>query len=131
MTNTEHEGSVTAKIKIPYGLDFDDLKLSVNEDDSVCYNGRAIARICQASGLEVSHFIDGPPENLLNMIEAWYTAHRKHGGQRNAAAEELFSEDDLHARDTRQVTPRENEANLFEGVSTSAVAFFPEDESQS
>jgi len=129
MSNTKDDSNVTVKIKIPYGLDFDDLKLSINEDDSVSYDGRAITKICQASGIEVSHFTEGTPENLLNVIEAWYSAHRKHGGQRNDAAEELFAEDELPTREDRQLTARDNKANLFEGISTTAVAFIPEEKS--
>ncbi|MCL2645007.1 MAG: hypothetical protein FWD51_06075 [Betaproteobacteria bacterium] len=91
MSNPGQKSDVSANIKIPYGLDFEDLKLAIDKDGDVCYDGGTIEKICLASGLEISHFTDGPPENLMNLIGGWYVAHRQHGGSYNPVAEEIFS----------------------------------------
>jgi len=91
MSDTNHEPETAVKIKIPFGLDFDDLKLALDEDGDVCYDGKTIEKVCQASNLDISHFTNGPPENLWHLIGVWYSAHRKHGGPLNPIAEEIFA----------------------------------------
>lgn len=95
MSNPDEKPEVSVKIKIPFGLDFEDLKLAFDEDGDVCYDGKVIEKVCQESGLEMSHFTDGPPENLWYLIGEWYLAHRRHGGARNLVAEEIFEPENI------------------------------------
>ena len=88
MSDTDQE--IEVKIKIPDGLDFDDLKVMRDKDGEVCCDGRILEVICQTSGLEISHFSEGPPENLWSFIEAWYLAHRRKGGPSNSVVEEML-----------------------------------------
>jgi len=90
MSEPNQASNAAVKIKIPLGVDFADLQLAFDENGDMCYDAKPIEAICQASGLDVSHFRDGPEENLRGLIAAWYLAHRKHGGVSNPIAEEFF-----------------------------------------
>jgi len=92
MSNPDRASDITIKIKIPMGIDFEDLELAFDENGDMCYNVKPIEAICQASDLDMAHFSDGPEENLRQLIAAWYSAHRKQGGVSNPVAEEFFAD---------------------------------------
>jgi len=74
------------------GVDFADLQLALDKNGNVCYDGKIIEEICRASELDISHFRDGPQENIRDLIALWYSEHRKLGGKRDPVAEDLFPE---------------------------------------
>lgn len=81
-----------ARVKIPEGLDFSDLKLAREPDGSVSFDWSVIERICAASGLPVDLLRDGPDDNVVALILGWYEAHRKRGGATDPVIEDLESE---------------------------------------
>lgn len=81
-----------AKIAIPEGLDFSDLKLAREADGSVSFDWSVIERICATSGLPVEMLRDAPEDNVSGLIVGWYQAHRQHGGEPDPVAEDLIFE---------------------------------------
>lgn len=49
-------------------------------------------RICAASGLPVEMFRDAPEDNVSGLVVAWYLVHRRHGGEPDPVADDLFAE---------------------------------------
>lgn len=80
-------------IAIPDGVEFEDLRLARNPvTGDVSFDWRPIERICEASGLDVSVFRDGPEDNLANLINTWYRAHLAQGGAPDTVQDELITE---------------------------------------
>lgn len=81
-----------ARVAIPEGLEFADLRLSREADGSVSFDWGVIERICAASGLPVEMLRDGPEDNVVGLIIGWYEAHRQRGGAPDPVVEDLEAE---------------------------------------
>ncbi|WP_288076579.1 hypothetical protein [Pseudomonas sp.] len=81
-----------ARVAIPDGLDFSDLKLAREPDGSVSFDWRVIERICAASGLPVELLSDSTEDNVAGLLIGWYQAHRQRGGVVDPVAEDLMGE---------------------------------------
>ncbi|EJG8175448.1 hypothetical protein NFH47_003034 [Escherichia coli] len=79
-------------VTIPDDIDFSDLRLSLDPDGSISFEGAIIERICEASGLPAEVFINAPEDNVSRLIVGWYQAHRKYGGKADPVAEALIAE---------------------------------------
>ncbi len=84
--------SKLTQVAIPDGVKFDDLNLSMESDGTISFNTDVINNICRASGVDIRAFEDGPEENLSELINAWYKAHLKNGGDKNAVMESMIDE---------------------------------------
>ena len=84
-----------ARVAIPEGLDFADLRLAREADGSVSLDWGVIKRICAASSMPVELLRDGPEDNLAGLLIGWYQAHRQRGGAADPVAEDLLGE--VHA----------------------------------
>lgn len=81
-----------ARVAIPDGVDFADLRLARDPDGSVSFDWGIIERICAASGLPVEMLRDGPEDNIAALLIGWYQAHRQRGGAPDPVAEDLLAE---------------------------------------
>ncbi|EWC40191.1 hypothetical protein B597_016575 [Stutzerimonas stutzeri KOS6] len=81
-----------ARVAIPEGLDFADLRLSREPDGGVSFDWGVIERICAASGLPVELLRDAPEDNVAGLLLAWYQAHIQAGGSADPVAEDLLAE---------------------------------------
>ena len=81
-----------ARVAIPDGVDFADLRLARDPDGSVSFDWGIIERICAASGLPVEMLREGPEDNVAGLIVQWYMAHRRAGGAPDPVAEDLLAE---------------------------------------
>ncbi|WP_245820357.1 hypothetical protein [Marinobacter lutaoensis] len=81
-----------AKIRIPVGLDFSDLKLARGADGSVSFDWSPIEQICRENGLPIEIFRDGPEDNVAGLVSAWYAHHRANGGEIDPVQEDLIAE---------------------------------------
>ena len=79
-------------VAIPEDLEFSDLNLSRESDGSVSSDLAVIERICEASGLPVEIFRDGPEDNIAELIIRWYEMHLQDGGEADPVAEDLLAE---------------------------------------
>lgn len=80
-------------IVIPEGIRFSDLKLERNQKTGkVSFDWVPIERICEASGVNVDVFKNGPENNVSELIVAWYSKHRKDGGEADPVQEMLLAE---------------------------------------
>lgn len=86
-----------ARVAIPDGVDFADLRLARDPDGSVSFDWGIIERICAASGLPVELLREGPEDNVAGLLIGWYQAHRQRGGAPDPVAEDLLAE--VHAED--------------------------------
>lgn len=78
---------------IPSGLSFSSLKLTRDPVTlDVEFDWRPIEAICDASGLDLAMFRDGPEENVSGLLVAWYQAHRSAGGATDQVAEQILAE---------------------------------------
>lgn len=81
-----------AKVVIPEGLAFSDLRLAREPDGSVSFDWGVIERICIASDLPGQVFRDTPEDNVAALIVGWYQAHSRDGGEPDPVAEDLLAE---------------------------------------
>lgn len=81
-----------AKITIPGGVEFADLRLSREMDGSISFDWSVIEKICEASGMTAETFRDAPEDSVATLLITWYQAHRKQGGEADPVAEDLFGE---------------------------------------
>lgn len=81
-----------ARVAIPEGLSFADLRLAREADGSVSFDWSVIERICTASGLPVEILRDGPEDNVVGLILGWYEAHRQRGGTPDPVVDDLEAE---------------------------------------
>lgn len=79
-------------LAIPEGLQFSELRLARNASGDVSFDWAPIERICQASGIDVALFRDGPEDNLAALLTAWYRTHLAGGGERDPVYEDLIGE---------------------------------------
>ena len=87
------------RIAIPDDLEFSDLRLARDPaTGDVAFDLAPIERICEASGLNVALFRDGPEDNVAGLITAWYDAHREAGGAPDPVAENLIRETVLESQ---------------------------------
>lgn len=82
----------TVAITIPDGLDFSELKLARDADGMVSFDWTPIARICEASNLDISVLRDQPEDNVAELITAWYLEHLERGGAPDPVQEDLINE---------------------------------------
>ena len=87
-----HMQQQLARVAIPEGLEFADLRLTREPDGSVSFDWSVIERICAASGLPVELLRDGPEDNVVGLILGWYEAHRQRGGAPDPVVEDLDAE---------------------------------------
>jgi len=80
------------KIAIPDDVPFSALRLCRDADGAVSFDWSPIERICEASGIPVEMFRDGPESNVADLITTWYQAHRQNGGAPDAVADDLIAE---------------------------------------
>lgn len=80
------------KIAIPDGVPFSSLRLGRDADGAISFDWSPIERICEASGLTLAMFTEGPEDNVASLITAWYQAHRQNGGEPDAVADDLIAE---------------------------------------
>lgn len=81
-----------ARITIPAGLDFADLKLARDPDGHVSFDWAPIERICEASGIDVALFRESTEDNLAGLVTAWYREHLSRGGARDPVQDDLIAE---------------------------------------
>jgi hypothetical protein len=79
-------------IIIPDDLEFSALQLARDPDGMVSFDWTPIARICEASGVDVAIFRDSPEDNVAGLIMAWYVEHRQRGGTPDPVQEDLIAE---------------------------------------
>lgn len=79
-------------IQIPEDLDFSELRLARDPDGMVSFDWSPIARICEASGIDVAVFRGAPEDNVASLITAWYREHLARGGARDAVQDDLIAE---------------------------------------
>ena len=84
--------AVQTKIIFPPGVEFSDLRLCRDADGRVTFEWRPIAAICEASGLELTLFSEGPEDNVASLMVHWYHQHLANGGARDAIQDELIAE---------------------------------------
>lgn len=87
-----------ARITIPAGLDFADLKLARDPDGAVSFDWTPIERICAASGLDMSLFRESAEDSLAGLVAAWYREHLRRGGARDAVQDDLIAEVEVEER---------------------------------
>lgn len=87
-----HMQQQLARVAIPEGLEFADLRMTREADGSVSFDWTVIERICAASGLPVELLRDGPEDNVVGLILGWYEAHRQRGGAPDPVVEDLDAE---------------------------------------
>jgi len=81
------------RIVVPEDLEFGDLQLSRDPTTrEVSFAWSAIERLCAASGLETSLFLNSPESLVAGLIVTWYRHHRARGGESDAVAEQLIAE---------------------------------------
>lgn len=84
---------------IPEGLDFSGLKLARDAvTGDVSFDWAPIGLICEASGIDVEVFREGPEDNLAGLLTAWYRAHLAAGGSPDPIYQELIGEMELEDR---------------------------------
>jgi hypothetical protein len=80
-------------VVIPAGLEFSALRLQRHADNGdVSFDWAPIEAICQANGLDVALFRDGPEDNVSALVVAWYAEHLARAGARDAVQDELIAE---------------------------------------
>ena len=84
--------AVQTKIIFPPGVEFSDLRLCRDAAGRVTFEWRPIAAICEASGLELTLFSEGPEDNVASLMVHWYHQHLANGGARDAIQDELIAE---------------------------------------
>ena len=97
------------KITIPPDIEFSDLRLCRNADGYVSFNWRTIEAICEASGLDIALFSEGPEDNVASLMIHWYTEHLESGGARDAVQDDLIAEtiiEDQHGVGTSHMPGR-------------------------
>ncbi|AXE32749.1 hypothetical protein DK842_17960 [Chromobacterium phragmitis] len=87
-----HMQQQLARVAIPDNVDFSDLRLARDSDGHVSFDWPTIERVCVASRMPVEVLRNGPEDNVAALIVAWYQAHLKNGGARDAVADDLISE---------------------------------------
>lgn len=81
------------RLAIPEGVEFEALKLTRDpKTGEVAFDWGPIEAICEASGVDVEVFKNGPEDNVSALIVAWYRAHRAGGGAVDAVQEQLLAE---------------------------------------
>jgi len=80
------------RIVIPEAVDFADLNLARAASGEVSFAWEPIERICEASGIDVAIFREGPEDAVGDLITAWYAAHRQRGGKPDPVQEALIAE---------------------------------------
>ena len=81
-----------ARVAIPEGLDFADLRLARDADGAVSFDWAVIERICRANNLPVEMLREGPEDNVAGLLIGWYSSHRNAGGAPDPVAEDLLAE---------------------------------------
>jgi hypothetical protein len=79
-------------IAIPTDVRWEDLRLARDPDGNVSFDWGPIERICQACGVDVALFRDAPEDNLAQLLNTWYAAHRADGGEPCPIQEDLIAE---------------------------------------
>lgn len=80
------------QITIPEDVEFADLHLARDPDGALSFDWAPIERICQASGLPVELFSDGPEDNVCQLVTHWYHSHLANGGERDPVQDDLIAE---------------------------------------
>lgn len=80
------------KITIPDDVGFADLRLARDPDGHVSFDWTPIARICEASGIDVDVFRNAPEDNVADLIVHWYAEHLRQGGTRDPVQDDLVAE---------------------------------------
>lgn len=84
------------QITIPETVTFADLKLERDPiTGDVSFDWEPIEAICEASGIDVAIFKEGPADNVSGLIATWYAAHRSNGGAPDPVQDQLLAE--IHA----------------------------------
>jgi len=81
------------RLAIPDDVEFADLKLTRDpKTGEVEFDWTPIERICEASGIDIALFREGPEDNVSGLIVGWYRAHREAGGAADPVQEALLRE---------------------------------------
>lgn len=78
-----------SSLVVPDTVEFADLNLELLGGD-IKFDWTAMERICEASGLPSKALQSVPNSTILEVIRAWYIAHRRNGGPPDTAAENLL-----------------------------------------
>lgn len=92
------------QIAIPDDVRWEDLRLSREPDGDVTLDWAPIERICEASGLDIALFRDGPEENLATLLTHWYESHINAGGARCPVQDDLIAEALIEEQHGEQVS---------------------------
>ncbi len=79
-------------IIIPPDVDFSQLQYAREADGSMSFDWAPIERICEASGVDVAVFRNGPEDNVAALLATWYASHIDGGGARDTAFDDLVDE---------------------------------------
>lgn len=97
------------QVTIPPDINFSDLRLCRDADGRVSFDWRPIAAICEASGLELTLFSEGPEDNVASLMVHWNHQHLADGGARDAVQDNLIAEtilEDQHGDGTSHMPGR-------------------------
>lgn len=83
-------------VQIPADLKFADLRLARDADGGVSFDHAPIARICEASGVDLATFMSAE-DSLSMLIVQWYRAHLAAGGERDGIADDLIAEERIES----------------------------------
>ncbi len=85
-----------AKIIIPGDVQFADLKMARDpETGDMAFDWAPIARICQASGIDMHLFQAQSEDNVGGLLAQWYAQHRAAGGAPDLVFDQLIAEADI------------------------------------
>jgi hypothetical protein len=80
------------RFDVPEDVDFSDLHLRRTSDGGLEFDWSPIRRICAESNIDFAALKYAPADNIVEMLLAWYRAHRDSGGEPNAVADDLAAE---------------------------------------
>jgi hypothetical protein len=85
--------AIYSRITIPSDVAYSDLKMSRDpETGDVEFDWAPIKRICDASRIDIAVFLDGPEDNLAELLTLWYSRHLAAGGAPDGVQEDLIAE---------------------------------------
>jgi len=82
--------ATVSSLVVPDSVEFADLNLRVN-GEGLDFDWAPIERVCEASGLPTKALQSVPSSTILEVIRAWYIAHRRNGGPPDVAAESMVN----------------------------------------
>ncbi|MGH8761948.1 MAG: hypothetical protein ACREUR_01805 [Nitrosospira sp.] len=81
------------KLIIPEYINLSELKLggSSSTDGNIEFDWALIEDICNASGIDISEFLDSYEDNACGLIHQWYAEHKARGGEDDPVMEDMIA----------------------------------------